>query len=259
MRGRLIICTLLACGVAACAGPDRHGPGPSASDATTSATPAAVRTAAQQVGRSVWGVVPSTPASKQALRPNLIAGSAVAVARNRLLVSCNAVGGRSRVGLVRHNKYRIAQAAPAESGGQVCALTVTDTPLTAASTYRDRRDLRVGEPVYALSNRTNADVALTGGTLMAKASTSGQLKTSIVLPAATRSAVLIDGRGNLIGLASNTSPDQNGTLAVSLASWLLPQQANRDLGPPATGLASAALTPDALGPRLFSLLHLGEE
>ena len=259
MRQRVIVSICLMAGLTACAGLGRSGPDTAATTPGSGAVPAEVRAAALQTGRSVWAVVPSAPARKQDLRPDLIAGSAVAIAPDRLLASCSAVGGRSQVGILRHNKYRIAKAAPAESGGQICALTVTNVPLTVAATFRDREDLRLGEPVYALSNKTSADVALTGGTLMAKVPSSAELKTSIMLPPRTMSAILIDGRGNLVGVATNASPDQNGTLATTLAPWLLPDLASRDLGPPRTGLLSAALSPDALGPGLLSLLHLNAE
>ena len=74
---------------------------------------------------------------------------------------------RRRVGLVRHNKYRIARVTADESG-QVCRLTVAEGPLTPVAGFRSFADLRVGEPVVALASRTSAEVAAAPGWLAGK-------------------------------------------------------------------------------------------
>ena len=92
--------------------------------------------------------MPDAPRYKEDLRPELIRGSAVAVAEGTVLASCRVVGRRESVSLVRHNKYRQALVVSADAGGEVCALQVPpNTPLNVAEGVRSLGILRAGEPV----------------------------------------------------------------------------------------------------------------
>src|SRR3954468_14807309 len=124
--------SLLLLALAACGGPNLEPEAPAQSaDAVESEhavpVPASAKVVLPQVARSIWGVVPDPPRRKQDLKPELIRGTAVAVAPDTLLASCQAVGQRRQVGVVRHNKYRLAQVSPAlQSDQDVCALHVAD-------------------------------------------------------------------------------------------------------------------------------------
>jgi hypothetical protein len=95
----------------------------------------------RQVARSIWGVVPVPPRRKADLRPEMIAGSAIAVADDALLANCAVVEGRASVGLVRHNKYRIARV-EGDRQNAVCRLVVERGPLTPVAGWRGFGDLR---------------------------------------------------------------------------------------------------------------------
>ena len=93
----------LACGLAlaaallgGCAGPAGDGVFRPAAVAATPPEPSA-KDVAKLVSRSVWGVAPDAPRRKQDLRPELIRGSAVAVADGTLLASCRVAGKRARI------------------------------------------------------------------------------------------------------------------------------------------------------------------
>jgi hypothetical protein len=196
-------------------------------------------------------VVPEAPRYKRELRPELIRGSAVAVSEGRLLASCGAVGGRREVGLVRHNKYYKARVARAAGGRRgVCELLAPDAPLAAARGFRSPDDLRVGEPVYAILNRTSAEFLLAEGRLAGKRPDGSRLEVSLGLLPGAPGAVLLDGHGNLLGLGlTGTGPVSSAAAAAGLAPGL----ANRDLGPVTTRPAAAAPSVD-LGPALPPLL-----
>jgi len=213
-RPLLVCCWLaaLASALGGCA--DRRdgtptGAGPAADGRLAAA--ASAREAAKLVSRSVWGVVPDPPRRKRDLRPGLVGGSAVAVSADTLLVACRAVGGRGRVGLVRHDKYRLARAAPRPGQPEVCELRAPPgTPLVPVRGVRGLGGLGPGEPVYALVSRDGARFALAAGRLTGGPAGPGgsRLATSLELPAAPPGpaagplgAVLFDSRGNLVGLA----------------------------------------------------------
>jgi hypothetical protein len=137
---------------------------------------------AHQPTRAIWGIVPDPPARKADLRPAMIRGTAVAVAENALLAACAATLGREQVGLVRHNKLRLAQVTRDE-GSQICRLTVSTGPLSSATSYRSVADLRVGEPVVALASRAPGDILVAPGWLAGKGDPSDPfLETTVVLP-----------------------------------------------------------------------------
>jgi hypothetical protein len=180
--------------------------------------------------RSIWGVVPEAPRRKADLRPELIRGSAVAVGADTLLASCRVVGERSRVGLVRHNKYRIARVAAAD--GDVCALRVDQGPLVPAQAYRRVGNLQPGEPVFAFTSRTPADLALSRGDLAGTGSAADPfLETTLALPPGAESAVLFDADGNLIGLGSAGPTRDSLVLAAPVTGGLAPALASREREP----------------------------
>jgi hypothetical protein len=213
----------------------------------------------RQAARSIWGVVPDPPRRKADLRAQLIQGSAVAVSDDRLLANCAVVGTRARVGLVRHNKYRIARVV-GDRHRQVCRLLVTQGPLTPAAGFRSFADLRVGEPVIALASRTSAEVAAASGWLAGKGSVNDPfLETTASVPAGNRSVVLVDGFGNLIGLGAAAPVAGGLVLVVPLGPTAAPSLANRDLRD-APALAAALLpTPRAAPKQPPILLAVGND
>jgi hypothetical protein len=226
--------------LAACGGPNAERDAPALpADAVDSGdavpVPASAKAVLPQVARSIWGVVPDPPRRKQDLKPGLIRGTAVAVAPDTLLASCQAVGERRQVGVVRHNKYRLAQVSPGLQPDQdVCALHVADAPLNVAGGFRSFPDLRVGEPIYAVVSRTGAEYAMAEGQLVAKGgANSSLLETTLALPPGTLSAVLFDAGGNLVGLGSGGPTVDSVVVGAPLSAALAPGLAQRDLGPPA--------------------------
>lgn len=198
--------------------------------------------AGRELSRAIWGVVPSAPRRKADLSPDLIKGAAVAVAADTLLADCRATEGRTSVGLVRHNKYRIAKVTHG-GAGQVCLLTVSEGPLNPAAGYRSFADLRVGEPVTALASRTSAKVVMAQGWLIGKGSDGNPLLEASSLVPASHSVVLVDGFGNLIGVGMAES-DAGGVLRASpVATAAGPFLARRDLESSAALLASLTTSP----------------
>ena len=215
---------------------------PAASALRAVSRPPAPREAAKPVSRSLWAVVPTAPKRKQDVRPELIRGSAVAVADDTLLTSCRVLGKRKQVGLIRHNKYRMAQLASADPRREVCVLRMADGPLNVAAGYRDPADLRPGEPIYALVNRTAADVALAQGEVVEVAgrAEAPRLRTSLVLPAGVQSGVLIDEYGNLVGVAGPQPGTAGGVAAAVVTGRLAPRLASLDAPAPTVPVPVAA-------------------
>ena len=236
MGGRALLWLGCAMALSGCVG---AGPPPPAPDPAETA---------RQAGLSLWGVVPSAPARKADLQPDLITGSAVAISDDMLLTSCQATGGGSRVGLVRHNKYRIARVSP-DPLGNICRLRVTEGPLNPIAGYRDFADLRVGEPVTALTNRTSAELMASPGWLAGKGSADDPfLEASAAVPADTGSAVLIDGFGNLIGLGATGPIADSALLAVPIGPRVANVLARREFGvtPGAVGAPPTSVPPPIL-------------
>src|SRR3954451_11046546 len=237
---RPLASSLLLLALAACGGPNLEPEAPAQSADTVESehavpVPASAQVVLPQVARSIWGVVPDPPRRKQDLKPKLIRGTAVAVAPDTLLASCQAVGQRRQVGVVRHNKYRLAQVSPALQPDQdVCALHVADAPLNVAGGFRSFPDLRVGEPIYAVVSRTSAEYALAEGQLVAKGGpNTSLLETTLALPPGTLSAVLFDAGGNVVGLGSGGPTVDSVVVGAPLSAALAPGIAPRALGPPA--------------------------
>ena len=88
------------------------------------------RSYALHMGRCSVGTAP-----KGGPQAGVIQGAAIAVSADTLLADCRATAGRSSVGLVRHNKYRIAKVTH-DWARQVCLLTVSEGPLSPAAGYR---------------------------------------------------------------------------------------------------------------------------
>src|SRR3954466_2414999 len=100
---RLLASGIFVLALAACGGLEHEQPlpGPLASAGTVADAPRPTPAKAllKQVARSVWGVVPDPPRRKQDLKPELIRGTAVAVAPDTLLARCQAVGQRRQAGV----------------------------------------------------------------------------------------------------------------------------------------------------------------
>ena len=175
------------------------------------------------------------------------------------MANCLVVGGRARVGLVRHNKYRMARVT-ADAHGQVCRLTVAEGPLTPVAGLRSFADLRVGEPVVALASRSSAEVAAAPGWLAGKGSADDPfLEATPAVPAGNRSAVLVDGFGNLIGLGAAAPVAGGLVLAVPVGPAAAPSLANRNLGGAEVLVAALAPTPRAQPRQAPILLALGDD
>ncbi|MFO1048813.1 MAG: hypothetical protein U1E52_13050 [Geminicoccaceae bacterium] len=220
--------------------------------------PAVDPDAERQATRAIWGIVPEPPRRKTDLHPAMLAGSAVAVSERTLLADCAATSGNDRVGLVRHNKYRMADVTPGPDG-RLCLLTVADASLVPATGYRSFADVRLGEPVSALSNRSATQVLVVRGWLAGKGDPADPfLETTATLPA-TPSAVLIDGRGNVLGLGA-VAPLQDATLvAAPVQPAFVTALANRDLGLLGPVLAGAVSDPRARPAQAPIVLALGDD
>lgn len=163
--------------------------------------PSRIKAVANVIAHSLWGVIPNAPQYKRELGPELIRGSAVAVSDTDLLVRCDALSGSARIGVVRHNKFRIAGIVATDANNEICVLNAPDAPLRAASWYRSSAGVTVGESVYAIVNRTAADITLIKGQVTAVHGAEPILATDLVLPRGMASAIVFDQDGNLLGLA----------------------------------------------------------
>lgn len=255
---RTLASGLLVLALAACGGPNDEQelpatPATSMEGANDVPTPPSGKVVLARAARSIWGVVPDPPRRKKDLQPELIRGTAVAVATDTLLASCQAVGERQQVGVVRHNKYRVAEVLPPSQPDQdVCALHVVDAPLNVIGGFRSYPDLRVGEPLYAVISRTSAEYALAEGQLVAKGAGSSQLlETTLALPPGTLSAVLFDARGNLIGLGSGGPTEDSVAVGAPVAPALASGLAQRDLGPAIVRVASVPVEEPPVQRRLW--------
>ena len=248
--GRSLATGLLALGLAACGGAtgEQEPPAAPVAAANDAATPPSGKVVLSHAARSIWGVVPDPPRRKRDLQPDLIRGTAVAVAPDTLLASCQVVGDRAQVGVVRHNKYRVAEVSlPSQPNQDICELHVTNAPLNVIGGFRSYSDLREGEPLYALISRTSAEYALAEGQLAAKGAASSELlETTLALPPGTQSAVLFDAGGNLVGLGSGGPTADSMVVAAPVSAALAPALAQRDLGPPARAAAAPVQEPPTL-------------
>ena len=256
LAGGLALLALAGCG----GGGGEEAPAASALQAVS--RPPSPREAAKLVSRSLWAVVPTAPKKKQDVRPELIRGSAVAVADDTLLASCRVLGKRKQVGLIRHNKYRLAQLAAADPRREVCVLRMPDGPLNVAAGYRDPADLRLGEPIYALVNRTAADVALAQGqvTELPVGPAAPRLRTSLVLPAGVQSGVLIDGYGNLVGVAGPQPGTAGGMMAAAVTGRLAPRLASFEAPAPTVPVPAPRVQPAAFpAPQPVLVMRLDDD
>ena len=212
----------------------------------------------QLAARSIWGVVPNAPPAQGG--PASRARFAGPPWRSPTRALGPLPGGRwpQQVGLVRHNKYRIATsprtrpaALPPDRGRR---------PAHPAAGWRSFADLRVGEPVTALPAapvpRSRPPPA--GSPERARPPTRSWRPRRAA--GGNRSAVLFDGFGNLIGLAAAVADCGRLVLAVPVDARAAPALANRDLGacgrPVGRTDAHAARAAHAGSP--LSWLSLGE-
>ncbi len=170
--------------------------------------------AAKLIAHSIWGVVPEMPAHKRYFLSKMIRGSAVAVSHDSLLVSCRAIDGLNQVGITRHNKYRVAQVVAADQGRSVCVLKAPDAPLNVARGFRWCGNLPSGEPIYAATSLTSADVTVAEGRITTRHGDGDicTLATDLLLPA-TASAILFDAAGRLVGVSAGDGGGDNATAA----------------------------------------------
>jgi hypothetical protein len=259
MRTRAGALIALVAGLSGCSGERAglFGVDPSLTAADLAASDPA--DAERQATRSVWAIVPAAPRRKADLRPAMIRGAAVAVSADTLLASCLATEGRSRVGLVRHKKYRMAEV-EADGGRRICRLTVAEGPLTPAVGYRSFGNLRTGEPVVALVSRTSSEIALARGWLAGKGAAADPfLETTSAVPAGSGSVVLVDRFGNLIGLGASEPLADAAFLAVPIGPRNALSLVNRDLRV-ANLLLTALSPPPAAQPRQAPIvLALGDD
>jgi hypothetical protein len=167
--------------------------------ATDQSASVPAKTAAKQVSRSLWGLVPDAPHRKADLTPSMVRGSAVAVSTSTLLAPCAALGRHRQVGLVRHGKFVRARVSR-QSGGQICELRVAGQTLQPVKGQRALGSLSRGEPLYVIANRDSSRYALAEVPLSGRRR-GARLETGLSLPAGPQSFVLVDRRGHLVGLA----------------------------------------------------------
>lgn len=219
-----------------------------APDPAATALTATSRDAGRRMAPAVWAVLPA--AGDGAAAP--VAGSAVAIAPDRLLASCRALGDAREVALRRAGATRAARVTRLEPGGRLCALDARGPDLAVAPGHRTFLDLAPGEPVFAFASRGPADLTLAGGWLVAKQDQGDRfLETTIALPPEARSAVLFDARGNLVGIGSAGPTADSVVMAVPLARRQVRALADADGTVPATIQLAAAT--DAPRPRRWLL------
>ena len=218
--------------LAACGGLDREQP-PTETPASLAGTVADVppsasaKTLVKQVARSVWGVVPDPPRRKKELRPELIRGSAVAVAPDTLLASCRLVSQRREVGVVRHRKYCIARVVRPQSDQDVCALRVANAPLKRRQWLPQLCGSARGRARLCGRQSHERRVSLRGRA----SGREGRPGRSVPGDYAAAAAAYLE-RGAVRRRCQSGGPTEDSlVLGAPLSAVLVPRLAQRDLGP----------------------------
>ncbi|MFO1040098.1 MAG: hypothetical protein U1E45_24915 [Geminicoccaceae bacterium] len=154
------------------------------------------------VGQSVWAVTEPSDATGGGAAPVL--GSAIAVAPDRLLVSCDAAIGQDRVGIERRSARRTVGIVSRGPRGRICELRVTDVRLDPVAGYRSFATLEAGDPIMAVVSSDSRSFRLLRGAVTAKGDSGDPfLETNLTLPPATRSAAFFDDQGRFVGFGSS--------------------------------------------------------
>lgn len=176
-----------------------------------SATPPPAE-AERRVALAVWGIG-ENEAGVSLLRRSL-QGSAIAVADDALLAACDAARGQASLRIARRSSVHLATVEPADPDRRLCVLRAPDVELTPIRAYRPFEDMRVGEPVVAVSSETSRRYAVSRGRLVAKGSAADPyLETTLTAPPGSTSVAVFDTFGNLVGFGA---PDpMPGSLLVA--------------------------------------------
>ncbi|MEZ5823912.1 MAG: hypothetical protein R3C97_03970 [Geminicoccaceae bacterium] len=152
---------------------------------------------AKEAAESLWAVFPSAPRYKKELAKAPLAGSAVAAGDNRFLVECSSIEDPARIGIARLRKYEVAHLAGRI--GDACLIESDPTDINLPTAFRARDDLRPGEAVTSLHNLDPGNFAA----MPARLHVQGDIVwLDRPLPEGVTSAVIVDDRGNLVGLAA---------------------------------------------------------
>jgi hypothetical protein len=163
---------------------------------------------------SVWGVTQATRGWPGWIQTPPVRGSAVAVASDQLLAACEAADNKELVSVARRSSLHLAQVRGVGATGRVCALRVADGGIGAVRTYRPFEDLKVGEPIIAVSSKTSRHYVLSEGTLVVKGTSADPyLETTLTAPTGSKSLALFDAFGNLVGFGA--PDDMPGSLLVA--------------------------------------------
>lgn len=166
------------------------------------------------ISRSLWGVTTADafPAAEPELR-----GSAVAVTQETLAFACDAAGAGGEIGLVRRSSRRTARVLGPTADRRICLARVAEAGLRPIGFYRTPDDLRLGEPVLAVTSLTSRRHRLAEGRLVGQGGEGDPfLETTVSALGPTASAALFDGFGNLIGFGSSGAIEDAYLLAAPM-------------------------------------------
>jgi len=170
----------------------------------------------EQVSPSVW-----TVRTFDENRKSMSQGSAVVVARGKVVTNCHVVA-KSRFILVMREKVRhLATLELPDPERDLCQL---DVPKLDAPVIRigNPQALRIGQRVYAIGNPRGLELTMSEGIVSAlRAGRQGQLvQTTAPISRGSSGGGLFDADGRLVGITTRTVADaQNLNIAIP-SSWI---------------------------------------
>jgi S1-C subfamily serine protease len=157
-----------------------------------------------RLATAVWSTIAG--ADRDAFRQltDLSQGSAVAVARDRLLTNCHLFTGREVVLIVQGDAIDVARLIAADTASDRCVLAPESRILQPVEGLRPYTDLRVGERVFTIGSPSGLERTLGEGLISGLRTENGvpYVQTTAPISRGSSGGGLFDGRGNLIGITS---------------------------------------------------------
>lgn len=144
---------------------------------------------------------------------------AVAVAPDRLLTSCQVLANRPAVVITQGERVHTATIVGGDLGTNRCVISPNNTRLTAIASVRPFADLLAGERSYAVDAHSDLGPIYSERLIAGKRTVGGldYVQISRPLSPGSTGAPLFDSRGNLIGIATFLSQDQQSLLSAAAA------------------------------------------
>ncbi|MFT6285499.1 MAG: hypothetical protein ACJA09_000234 [Alcanivorax sp.] len=149
-------------------------------------------------------------------------GSAVAVARNRLITNCHMINSPAKISLRQGTQRLSAFLSSADPEGDRCILQVAQPLPGYVISARESKVVRIGEDVAAIGNPKGLDTSLSRGIIAQKRQKSGRayLQTDAALSSGSSGGGLFDAEGNLVGITTFTvAAGENLNFAIAVEEF----------------------------------------